>query len=350
MSGRKSVPVQVAIRSAVAEALESRRLLTATFWVTSAAASGPGSFADVIGVANANPGPDTIAFNINGGGPALIQMTAGLPTITDPVTIDGTTQPGYAGTPLVHLRGDTTSVLAGGDRGLHFASTAGGSVVHGLRMSNWWQAISGAADLTPAPVTVVANHITGNWFGVYTGAQWTVGGTTPAARNVIAGNQYGIRLLANSVVQGNYIGTDPSGTMAHANVYGVELHGNNATIGGTTAEARNVISGNTVGISGLASGTSLLARVLGNYIGTDATGAAPLGNGVGIDLRSSFTAGTDIGANVPGGGNVIAYNSGAGVRLLPTGDTRIIGNSIFANGGLEIDVSPDGVNAAAYGA
>src|SRR5712692_9164441 len=55
--------------------------------------------------ANATAATDTIAFNIPGSGPYTIRPTSALPTITDPVTIDGTTQPGFAGTPIIELDG-----------------------------------------------------------------------------------------------------------------------------------------------------------------------------------------------------------------------------------------------------
>jgi hypothetical protein len=81
-------------------------------------------------------------------------------------------------------------------------------------------------------------------------------------------------------VEGNYVGTDVSGTVALGNGTGVLVAFDPArfhTIGGTAAAARNVISGNTeVGLDLFAS----RATVQGNYIGTDARGRSPLGNGL----------------------------------------------------------------------
>ena len=76
--------------------------------------------------ANANAGADTIAFNIPGGTPQTISPSSALPAITDPVIIDGTTQPGYAGTPLVQITG-----LLAGDTATGLTIQAGQTTVKG---------------------------------------------------------------------------------------------------------------------------------------------------------------------------------------------------------------------------
>src|SRR6516165_2495838 len=81
------------------ELLEGR-LLLAVFQVTSAADSGRGTLRQAILDSNGTPGPNAIGFAI-GSGAATIALQSALPTITQPVTIDGTTQPGYPGTPLI---------------------------------------------------------------------------------------------------------------------------------------------------------------------------------------------------------------------------------------------------------
>src|SRR2546430_2551126 len=63
--------------------------------------TGPGSLRQAIDDANQNSGADTIVFNIPGGGVHTIAPLTPLPMITDPVVIDGTTQPGFAGTPII---------------------------------------------------------------------------------------------------------------------------------------------------------------------------------------------------------------------------------------------------------
>ena len=181
----------------------------------------------------------------------------------------------------------------------------------------------------------------------------TIGGTAAGAGNVISGNPaYGIYGSAESLIEGNLIGTDVTGTKALPNGEGIHNFGRPSTIGGTAAGAGNVISGNsgagiyldyTFGQPG--------GLVEGNLIGVDASGKAPLpnaGDGVAVAASSSTIGGTAAGA-----ANVIAFNGKAGVVLttsflygssfgLPNGVT-ISGNSIFDNAGPGIDLGGDGV-------
>src|SRR5438045_7543360 len=99
------------------ERLEDRSLFNA-YAVSNTNDSGSGSLRQAIRDANAHLGADTISFNIGGGGLRTISPTSGLPSITDPVTIDATTQPGFSGKPLIEIRGDR----------------AGTSSVNGLRV------------------------------------------------------------------------------------------------------------------------------------------------------------------------------------------------------------------------
>src|SRR6266487_1932742 len=100
----------------VLEQLEDRRLLS-TFAVENTNLAGPGSLLLAIVQANDNPGLDTINFNIPGSGVQTIVPTVQLPLITDPVIIDGTSQPGYApGQPVIELDGSH----AGSCNGLEF--------------------------------------------------------------------------------------------------------------------------------------------------------------------------------------------------------------------------------------
>src|SRR4051794_18085303 len=111
-------------------ALERRVLLT-TYLTTTAADAGVGSFRQAILDANSHPGPDVINFSI-GSGVKTIAPTSALPTITEGVTIDATSQPGYSGTPLVELNGN---VAGAGAVGLKIA--ADGSTVKGLDINNF---------------------------------------------------------------------------------------------------------------------------------------------------------------------------------------------------------------------
>jgi titin len=163
-----------------------------------------------------------------------------------------------------------------------------------------------------------------------------IGGTAAEAGNVISGNTIlGVEIInvgaTGNLVQGNLIGTDASGTAALANgADGVRIAGAPSnTIGGATVAARNVISGN--GAQGVNIGSSG-NLVQGNFIGTDVTGTADLGNtqdGVRIDDVSGNTVGGI--ASAPGAppGNVISGNDRFGVFLLNgTSGTQVQGNLI----------------------
>jgi hypothetical protein len=136
-----------------------------------------------------------------------------------------------------------------------------------------------------------------------------IGGTTPGAGNLISGNQRGIyALAAGTLIQGNLIGTDLSGTQVIGNGTGVQAQGANIVIGGTVAEARNVISGNSAGVYIGGAGSKLQ----GNFIGTDITGTVPLGNtGGGVNAGNQAL----VGGTVPGARNVISGNGGNNISL-----------------------------------
>jgi hypothetical protein len=165
-----------------------------------------------------------------------------------------------------------------------------------------------------------------NVYGLYiSGSNNLIGGTTAAARNLISGNAYaGVTISGNSnAVQGNYIGTDPTGTHALANYFGVNASGANGLIGGTEAGAGNLISGND--------GTGLTAtsgvQVQGNLVGTDVTGTLALGNRIGVALTGAGQTGARVGGTEPGAGNLISGNRMYG--LIVSGVShRIQGNTI----------------------
>ncbi|MCA1684209.1 MAG: right-handed parallel beta-helix repeat-containing protein, partial [Actinobacteria bacterium] len=185
-----------------------------------------------------------------------------------------------------------------------------------------------------------------------------IGGVAPGEGNLISGNSgSGIEGGLNNTIQGNLIGTDVTGMKAVPNAdRGIRLSGALAgnRIGGTEPGARNVISGNVgagIGIEDGAAGTV----VQGNYIGVAADGTSPLPN-------TTFTAGNSrggvfvkyssdnqIGGPESGRGNVIAYNGGGGVIVVPVSPDApqqgisIRGNDIYSNDGLGIDLGGDGV-------
>jgi hypothetical protein len=144
------------------------------------------------------------------------------------------------------------------------------------------------------------------------------------------------------VVLGNRIGTDASGTRALANENGgMYLDGSDNTVGGTSAGAGNLISGNRIYGVAVAGSRN---QFQGNRIGTDATGTGPLSNaGDGVFITTgTFTL---IGGTTPGAGNTIAFNAAAGVDVFGSQaqGNVILANSIFANAGPGIDLGGDGV-------
>ena len=161
-----------------------------------------------------------------------------------------------------------------------------------------------------------------------------IGGTDPAASNLVSGNAgAGIELVgpgsSGDLVQGNDIGTNAAGRAALANGIGVLLNAAPANVlGGTVSSAGNLIAGNAsagVQIFGVGASNNVL---MGNRIGLDATGAVPLGNGVGVFIDD--VGPETIGGLAPGSGNVISGNATAGVYILGRNATGnlVVGNVI----------------------
>lgn len=299
--------------------------------------AGTGTFRQAIIDANETAGADVVTFNIPGTGPHTIQPLAALPTVTDTVTIDGTTQPGFVGTPVVVL----TGIAAGaGVSGLTI--TAANSTIRGLVVNGFDSHGAGRGILVTGPTatgTVIAgNYIgttadgmaaLGNYHGIFVsgGATGTVvGGTTAADRNVISGSiAAGVALLSGkNTVLGNYVGTNAAGTAAVPNLVGIgpgDL-ADGTIIGGTVPGSGNLISGNWRGIW-VESGTT----ILGNLIGTNSTGTAALGNtlnGIRVSPQASSTL---IGGTTPAERNIISGNLGDGIDDNGVG-TKITGNYI----------------------
>ena len=162
----------------------------------------------------------------------------------------------------------------------------------------------------------------------------TIGGAAAGARNLISGGASGIQIggsgATGNLVQGNFIGTDVTGTKVLGGD-GVTIGGEGAsgnTIGGTAAGAGNVIGGMGTGILLRSDGADTVIQ--GNFIGTDVTGTKNLG--CTDDGIFSLSSGDTIGGTVIGAGNTIAFNSGSGVDYGGGNDTALIGNTIAHNG------------------
>lgn len=139
------------------------------------------------------------------------------------------------------------------------------------------------------------------------------------------------------MIQGNYIGTDATGTQAVGNGGDGVSAGSNTTIGGMAAGAGNVISDNA------GNGVTLTGNgnlVLGNLIGTDRTGTQALGNGSnGVSITGSNNT---IGGTAAGAGNVIAFNGNDGVLVDAGTGNAILSDLIFASGNLGIELINNG--------
>ena len=159
----------------------------------------------------------------------------------------------------------------------------------------------------------------------------TIGGTTAAARNVIVGINLPAVLMTDAgtsgnVVEGNYIGTNASGTAAIPNTgEGVLIDG--GASGNTIGGASNVISGNAgdgVEISGAGTSGNLVDS---NFIGTDATGTFAIGDGNdGVEIDSG-ASGNIVGGTTPEATNLISGNAN-GVEINDSSLNLVQGNMI----------------------
>jgi hypothetical protein len=152
----------------------------------------------------------------------------------------------------------------------------------------------------------------------------------------------------NNRIEGNFIGTDPTGTQALSAGTGVVVvglgNGENNIVGGTSPAARNLISGND--FEGVLIKSASGTKVLGNLIGTQKDGTTPLGNASeGVDIFGAER--TIVGGTTPGAANTVAFNGDYGVLVSgPSSGNRILSNSIFSNRGLGIDLIGGTENAA----
>jgi hypothetical protein len=257
--------------------------------------------------ANTNNNPtevDRIEFDIPGTGVKTISPGSALPTITEPVVINGYTQPGSS--PNTLAKG-TNAVL-----NIELNGTNAGEFVAGLDID--------------APNSVVRGLVINRF------------------------DSFGVRALdggSGSTIEGNFMGTNPSGTMDRGNhIGGVSLffESANIAVGGDTPAARNLISGNDG--RGVEIFVSTGNEVMGNLIGTTRDGVGSLRNSdEGVSLFGSSD--NTVGDGTDGGANTIAFNGldGVQVRTSTSGEgtgNSVSRNSIFSNGDLGIDLNDDG--------
>jgi CSLREA domain-containing protein len=260
--------------------------------------------------ANATPGRDTINFNIGGGiGVKTISVASDLPDITDPLSIDGYSQPGSSPNTLATGTNAVLMIQLDGN------NTAG----NGLEIV--------ADDVGVRGLAIGRFNFNG----------------------IEVDNVEGLGAPSGVRIQGNFVGTDASGTVARPNRFnGLNLResGGDNTVGGTSRSQRNLISGN--GANGINIGTGNDGYAIeGNLIGTKTDGTSALGNdNDGVHLSSA----TDnfVGEFSASAANTIAFNGGDGVNVVgeDTVGNRILSNAIFSNGRLGIDLAGGTENAA----
>jgi parallel beta-helix repeat protein len=190
------------------------------------------------------------------------------------------------------------------------------------------------------------------------GSDNTIGGTSAGEGNIVSGNGadgivvYGAGDIANgNLIEGNYVGTDATGTFAIGNVSNGVLVFDGAS--SNTIGPGNVISGNqSAGVYIFDGGTAASANIVqGNLIGTDVTGTVAIGNSLEGVFIGDGASGNMIGGTVSGAANIIAFNGGNGVQV---GDdvhdaalkNAILENSIVSNTDLGIDIDNSAPQAA----
>ncbi len=347
----------------------------ADFTVTNTSNSGAGSLRQAILDANATAnagGQDRIIFNIPGPGVHIIDVSSqALPQITNPVIIDGYTQPGAK--PNTLSIGNDAVILIQIDNHNNFIGTglditAGTSIVRGLSLTGFGS--SGINLGNPGAANIVEGNFIGlkpdgqsvgsnGGIGINVGVPGNlIGGTAPQARNVLAGGGPfpGVGVWVSrqpNTISGNYIGTNASGTVPLAHQRGIHVEGvtGGVVIGGTTPGAGNVISGMFTGIQLGIFGSFLGnpfevpasgVEITGNRIGLASDGQTPLrNNSYGIYvLRGSNNL---IGGLAPGAANSIAFYGDSGVVVAHPNaiNNKILSNSIYGRGlGIALGFGP----------
>src|SRR5690242_20519556 len=242
----------------------------ATFAVNNTSSAGAGSLRAAITAANGTAVPDTIEFAIPGNGVHTITPAVQLPAITQPVSIEGYSQPGS----------------------------------------------SAAATGVPAVPTIVIN-------GVNVVRGLDIQGNGVEVRGLVIRDTLGDGIVvagSDNVIAGNYLGLNAAGVVANPNAFhGVHISaGTNNRVGGPAIADRNVIASNPAGEVLVFAGNN--QRIEGNYLGTDETGDVAIGGGGGVQLDSAFNSVED---------NVIASEL-AGVHI-EGNDNTVRGNKVGTN-------------------
>lgn len=304
---------------------------------------GPCTYRAAIQEANVTVDDVTISFNIPGAGVHTLIPGSIYPTITRSIVIDGTTEAGTdCSTSTLMIEFNGTSI-GGGAAAIQVGSASNSNIViKGLVIQNFNGAGITLTDGGVGTATITCNiigldgdgvTITDNINGIMIGDNViaTIGGTSPEDRNIISGNTGdGIQVFNDGIatILGNYVGTDKSGLLDKGNGTGVRLI-NNSTLGGSTTNHRNIISGNETGVV-----TSINSTVQNNYIGIGTDGLTNVGNDVGISIGNDSIISD----------NIISFN-GSGITIHGSYTDNLgtieIENNII---GLDIDDNSAGNN------
>jgi len=328
-----------------------------TYTVTNTSDAGAGSLRQAILDANGNPGADTIAFNITGSGVHTIAVASALPAITGPTILDAYTQPGSSPNTnpaslglntVLQIEIDCTSVTTTSCLSVNADDvTVRGLVMNRNNLHYDIDVLDGHQNFvlegcflgTDPTGTRVLNPFYGGVQFHQDHHNGRVGGTTPAARNLLAvkNGASGAQLalgppgFVDGLVAGNLIGTDITGRLDLNTSSGSGINilgGSNTVIGGTSADARNVVNGGINIGSGTTGKDATGNFIQGNFIGTDVSGTVEFFCGNEC-VRVSDKNNT-IGGSAPGAGNRIGGgSSGAAIRVQAKASGTIIqGNAI----------------------
>jgi CSLREA domain-containing protein len=299
------------------------------------------SLREAINAANANGGGDSIRFDSLSTG-SIITLTDALPTITgDSTLIRADLHPSYAGVPVIGLDGSAVPSLVPAPPAGLITIQSDNSSVRGLAIFGYWIASAIYIQGSAVSGTLVRDNYLGTdlsgsaALGNGNGVFVEEASATTIQDNLISGNGgRGITIAGSAatgtVIRGNKIGTDASGTLDLGNGAGIGLvpmdpasiGPSGTTIGGTTTGEANLISGNGTGIE-LAKASGNVIQ--GNTVGLDGSASADLGNGAaGIALF-------DVSNDNQILGNVISGNGYVGI-LIEGADNTIQSNTIGLDG------------------
>lgn len=309
--------------------LGAGRALANTYTVTTTADTGAGSLRKAITDANARFGADTIVFNLSGSGPFVITPTSTLPSLFAATTVDGTSQPGYVGSPLIVIDGSATVNLTG-------LTIQADCTVTALVVHSWDIGLSIIGDRVA---------IESSWIGVDGSGSVAPGfgsvGIEVAAADcriedcVVSGSTGdGIRVKAagaRSTILRSFIGTDVTGSFGLPNSVGIRLEAVDATIGGGGGDG-NLVAGNSAAGLRVTGAKATNAWVEANVFGSDAAGVGAVPNGRAVELIVSSSGSTLVG-------NTIVHSSAEGIYCDSLGGERFDSNLLADNGlsGLILD-------------